>query len=496
MGNPFVLTEDQYPTVTLGIVSGVQRYQPGEAGTLLVYGNCIQVDSSINPGNSGGPLFNMRGEVIGINGRGSFSFRDRGKVNVGLGYAISANQIKNFIPALLATQLIQHGTLDASFSDRGGKVVCSTINREAPVAAAGLDLGDELLEFEGHLIKNANQFTNLICTLPVGWPAELKLRRSDGTEYQINTRLLGLPYPQPPPARNNRPRPTPDQPESEQQIQEQAMRKLLSAAPNTIRHSDVNRCYAELILSESPTCNPPEEKLFDLAILSMHDQVLQGNVVVGQQTILLATDGRFRVHWRAEQETAHYWFDGDQAYYSPDQNQWRPLTLTEMKLAPPVVQGVMLSQPFRASFLRASHLQSVSSLIWGDPAIDAGDKSQAQAAFRIVFTDEDHDPFYVWFSLGKWNGQPEFRLLKTAANPDSSDDSAILYSEWQSIEIPSQGESTISIELPLVRTWVQGLAEAPRLTVVNQNCRWLEKDQHSHFVPQNIDSKKRLERDQ
>ncbi|HTN74399.1 MAG TPA: trypsin-like peptidase domain-containing protein, partial [Pirellulaceae bacterium] len=59
MGNPFVLAEDQRPTVTLGIVSGIERYQEGAGNNMLVYGNCIQVDSSINPGNSGGPLFNL-----------------------------------------------------------------------------------------------------------------------------------------------------------------------------------------------------------------------------------------------------------------------------------------------------------------------------------------------------------------------------------------------------------------------------------------------------
>ena len=122
MGNPFILSEDQSPTVTLGIVSGVNRYQPGAGQNQLEYGNCIQVDSSINPGNSGGPLFNFQGEVIGINGRGSF--QDRGRVNVGLGYAISSNQIRNFIPELLATKLVEHATLDANFSNRDGKVVC------------------------------------------------------------------------------------------------------------------------------------------------------------------------------------------------------------------------------------------------------------------------------------------------------------------------------------------------------------------------------------
>ena len=66
-----------------------------KAGTLLEYTDCIQIDTSINPGNSGGPLFNMDGELIGINGRGSFD--KRGRVNSGVGYAISINQIKNFL---------------------------------------------------------------------------------------------------------------------------------------------------------------------------------------------------------------------------------------------------------------------------------------------------------------------------------------------------------------------------------------------------------------
>ncbi len=63
-------------------------------GTLLEYADCLQVDAAINPGNSGGPLFNSQGQLIGINGRGSFE--KRGRVNVGVGYAISVNQLQEF----------------------------------------------------------------------------------------------------------------------------------------------------------------------------------------------------------------------------------------------------------------------------------------------------------------------------------------------------------------------------------------------------------------
>ena len=92
MGNPFLLATDFSPTVTYGIISDLHRYQ-GPAGTFLEYTDCIQVDASINPGNSGGPLFSATGDLVGINGRGSFE--KRGRVNSGAGYAISINQIKH-----------------------------------------------------------------------------------------------------------------------------------------------------------------------------------------------------------------------------------------------------------------------------------------------------------------------------------------------------------------------------------------------------------------
>jgi S1-C subfamily serine protease len=201
MGNPFVLAEDQRPTVTLGVVSGVLRFQEGSGNNQLVYGNCIQVDSSINPGNSGGPLFNMQGEVIGINGRGSF--KERGRVNVGLGYAISVNQVKNFIPDLLATKMVQHGTLDAIFGNREGSVMCYTINLDSALAKAGVQLGDKLVAFEGQPITNANQFTNLVSTFPAGWPCEVTYEH-EGKTAIAHVRLIALPYgpktppPQPP----------------------------------------------------------------------------------------------------------------------------------------------------------------------------------------------------------------------------------------------------------------------------------------------------------
>ena len=110
MGNPFLLATDFQPTVTSGIISGVHRYQ-FPAGTLLEYADCLQTDASINPGNSGGPLFNGQGQVVGINGRCSFD--KRGRVSVDVGYAISINQIKNFLGVLHSGRIVDHATLGA-----------------------------------------------------------------------------------------------------------------------------------------------------------------------------------------------------------------------------------------------------------------------------------------------------------------------------------------------------------------------------------------------
>ncbi len=212
MGNPFVLAEDQQPTVTLGIVSGTERYQPGEGGrNLLVYGHAIQVDSSINPGNSGGPLFDMAGKLIGINGRGSFE--ERGRVNVGLGYAISATQIRHFLPDLLATKIAQHATLEATFRDRDGVVICDAIDLDSPMSKAGLTLGDRLVRFADFKVTSANQFNNLITIFPADWPVEVVWER-DGENHSAWVRLTAMPYDTPPqkPARVTQPVPLPPQP--------------------------------------------------------------------------------------------------------------------------------------------------------------------------------------------------------------------------------------------------------------------------------------------
>jgi serine protease Do len=195
LGNPFLLATDFTPTVTYGLVSGVHRYQYPEATRgLLEYTDCIQTDTSINPGNSGGPLFNMDGELIGINGR--ISLEKRGRVNSGVGYAISINQIKNFLGQLRAGLDTDHASLGAIVQNRDedgvqtGMVVTSILE-DCDAHRRGLDLGDELVSFAGRPVSSQNQYKNVLGLFPKGWRVPLVYRR-DNEKHQILVRLMGV----------------------------------------------------------------------------------------------------------------------------------------------------------------------------------------------------------------------------------------------------------------------------------------------------------------
>lgn len=189
VGNPFLLATDLQPTVTYGIVSGVHRYQY-PAGSILEYADCIQTDAAINPGNSGGPLFNAHGQLIGIVGRGSFE--KRGRVNVGVGYAISINQIKNFLGYLHSGRIVDHATLGATVArDENGRVVVSNILESSDAYRRGVRYGDEILSFGGKSLGSVNAFKNVLGIFPRGWRVPLSYRR-DGQRHDTFVRLDGV----------------------------------------------------------------------------------------------------------------------------------------------------------------------------------------------------------------------------------------------------------------------------------------------------------------
>ena len=188
-GNPFLLATDLVPSISAGIVSGTHRYQ-FPAGTILEYADCLQVDAAINPGNSGGGLFDAAGRLIGVNGRASFE--KRGRVNVGAGYAISANQLRNFLGALRGGRLVDHATLGATVATAAdGRVVVSDILESSDAWRRGLRYDDEIVSLAGRPVRTVNAFKNVLGTLPAGWQVPLVYRR-DGRRSEILVRLAGV----------------------------------------------------------------------------------------------------------------------------------------------------------------------------------------------------------------------------------------------------------------------------------------------------------------
>jgi serine protease Do len=174
VGNPFGLDR----TVTLGVVSGIGR----ENVNLSRYENFIQTDASINPGNSGGPLFNLRGEIIGIN-TAIINFAQ------GIGFAIPSNMAKQVIQQLLAQGRVTRGWLGVGIQpltaelarkfgvNEGEGVLVNEVFEKDPAAAAGIKPGDIIARIDGTVIDTPNRLSRVVAGLLPGSTAKVEIVR-------------------------------------------------------------------------------------------------------------------------------------------------------------------------------------------------------------------------------------------------------------------------------------------------------------------------------
>src|SRR3989338_4343783 len=185
IGNPFGFSH----TVTVGVVSAKGRLV-GEGGP---YAKFIQTDASINPGNSGGPLFNSRGQVIGIN---SMIYG----MGTGIGFAIPINLAKELVPQLIAKGSVTRGWLGVQIQrltpelaesyglklEQGALI--GSVLPGSPAQEAGIKRGDIVLEYDGRKIEDPFDLSAYVAQTQIGKKIALKILR-DGKETTIEAKV-------------------------------------------------------------------------------------------------------------------------------------------------------------------------------------------------------------------------------------------------------------------------------------------------------------------
>lgn len=177
IGNPFGLDG----TVTSGIVSAKGRHNITQGP----YDNFIQTDASINPGNSGGPLINLKGEVIGIN----TAIFSRTGGNIGIGFAIPINLVKEVLPQLRGKGKVVRGFLGVLIQkvtpeiaeslgmDKGYGALVANVSKDGPADKAGVKVGDVIVEFDGKEVKESSDLPIIVARTAVDKKVRMKVLR-------------------------------------------------------------------------------------------------------------------------------------------------------------------------------------------------------------------------------------------------------------------------------------------------------------------------------
>lgn len=192
LGNPFGLGSDGNLSVSIGVISNLGRRLPGlgEVDDRL-YADMIQTTATINPGNSGGPLFNVRGELVGV----VTAMHTRAAAEDGVGFAIPLTAERwNLIGQLMQGKPVQYGFLGASVRLPTGPersaaqakpeegVVVDLVDPDGPAARADLRLGDYVLAYNGASVSGVGELVDRVGATPIGTVATLEIVRGHARE--------------------------------------------------------------------------------------------------------------------------------------------------------------------------------------------------------------------------------------------------------------------------------------------------------------------------
>ncbi|WP_339824948.1 Do family serine endopeptidase [uncultured Parasphingorhabdus sp.] len=188
IGNPFGLGG----TVTTGILSAIHR-NTGQGGA---YDRFLQTDASINRGNSGGPMFDLNGNVIGINN----AIISPTGGNVGIGFAIPAEVAAPIVETLKAGQTIERGYLGVQIStlsedladslglEKNSGEFVQRVEPDEAAAKAGIQAGDVITKVNGKTVTPDQTLSYLVANLPVGTNVPIELVRN-GKAIKVNAKL-------------------------------------------------------------------------------------------------------------------------------------------------------------------------------------------------------------------------------------------------------------------------------------------------------------------
>jgi serine protease Do len=177
IGSPFTFEN----TVTAGIVSATGRSMPGEDGLVPF----IQTDVAVNPGNSGGPLFNLNGEVVGINSQ----IYSRSGGWMGLSFAIPIDVANNVREQLVSTGKVTRGRIGVQIQevtaqmaeafgvDRPRGALVGQVIEDGPAARAGVKTGDIILSVNGKYVERSGQLPSVVSAIKPGETAKLEIWR-------------------------------------------------------------------------------------------------------------------------------------------------------------------------------------------------------------------------------------------------------------------------------------------------------------------------------
>jgi serine protease Do len=244
IGNPFGLGG----SVTAGIISATARDIHSSP-----YDDYLQTDASINRGNSGGPMFDLSGEVIGIN---TVIYSPSGG-SIGIGFAIPSTLAQPIIEQLKASGKVERGWIGARIQpvsddiaesvglDKARGAMIATIDPDSPAQQAKLQPGDVILSYDGKPIDRSRQLPRLVAATPPDKQVKLAIWR-DGKEQEVELKAAALNPNRPPP-----PPPAPEKPKPPATVEALGL-KLAKVNPELRKQFSLPEAAGGVVITEVP----------------------------------------------------------------------------------------------------------------------------------------------------------------------------------------------------------------------------------------------------